>query len=144
LIDIDRLSPQPIVMFSRSRLHAAIGAKDPVMTELHIEIKPHPQGVIMDLSGNVGIDDGPLLERSMESVLEQSPMLVVIDMSRLTFISSVGMSMLVKLHRTLKQSGGHVRIVAPPTDVFGVLDRAHLVEIIPIYGSVPQAFGPQS
>lgn len=110
------------------------------MSELQINIKPHPHGVVIDLSGSVGIDDGPLLERKMATVLEKHPTLVVIDMSGLTFISSVGMSMLVMLHRTLKQHGGHVRIVAPPADVFGVLDRAHLIEIIPVFGSLPQAF----
>ncbi|MDX2115151.1 MAG: STAS domain-containing protein [Planctomycetota bacterium] len=98
-----------------------------------------PPSLVLRLVGSVSIDDAAQLERAVAQVLGQAPLRVVVDISKLSFISSVGMAALVKLHRGLKHRGGEVRLVGPSPPVFGVLDRARLIELMPIAPSVESA-----
>lgn len=111
------------------------------MTELKIKSERRDNGAVLAIAGSVSVDDGLALESEVARVVEGKPRIVAVDLTGLDFISSVGIAALVTLHRRVHSYGGAARIVGPTTNVFGVLDRARLVELMPVCRSVEQALG---
>lgn len=109
------------------------------MNGVQVDVVRQPNAVVFRLVGAVQIDDGPILEERVREVLALKPAIVVIDLGALTFISSVGMAALVTLHRGMRDAGGRAFIVSPPGNVFGVLDKARIIELMPVYPTVERA-----
>lgn len=109
------------------------------MSDLTVRSEKRQGGAVLTISGAVSYDDARTLEAEVTQLLEAKPTVVAVDLSGLSFISSVGIAALVKLHRGLHSTGGAARIVGPSTNVFGVLDRAHLVELMPVYPTIERA-----
>lgn len=109
------------------------------MGELKVECTRQPKGAVLSLAGEVSYEDGPRLEAEVSRLVEGKPSVVAVDLSGLTFISSVGMAALVALHREVHSYGGVARLVGPSANVFDVLDRSRIVELMPVFPSVERA-----
>lgn len=112
------------------------------MGDLRIQCERRPHGAVLSLAGAVSIDDGPELEMQITRLIEAKPSVVAVDLTGLTFISSVAIAALVKLHRGLRSVGGRACLVGPSPDVFGALDRARLIEMMPVAPSIEKALTP--
>ena len=66
------------------------------------------------------------------------PKLVVLDLAKLNFISSVGMGLLVRIQNQLKESGGRLVLAAPRPLIREALRRAALQRIFEIRDSVDE------
>jgi anti-anti-sigma factor len=109
------------------------------MTELTITSVQRPSGAVLTLAGSMSFDDGPTLDTHVARLLEAKPSLVAVDLSGLTFVSSVGIAALVSLHRAVHAYGGSTRLVAPTARVFDVLDKSRIIEFMPVFPSVERA-----
>ncbi|MBL8745607.1 MAG: STAS domain-containing protein [Phycisphaerae bacterium] len=109
------------------------------MSELTVRTEKRAGGAVLTIAGAVSYDDARTLETEIAQVVEAKPGVVAVDLSGLSFISSVGIAALVTLHRGLHATGGAARIVGPSTNVFGVLEKAHLVELMPVFPTIELA-----
>lgn len=109
------------------------------MGRLQIEIERQQNGSVVRLIGPIESDDESQLQSEFQRLAMSKPAVVAVDLSGVTFLSSVGIAALVMLHRTLKQQGGTVRIVSPPANIAGVLGRAHIVEMMPVFETLDRA-----
>lgn len=64
---------------------------------------------------------------------------VIVDMSGVDFVASIGMGMLVQVARALMADGKRVVLVAPTGSVASVFRASKLDSIMPITESVPAA-----
>jgi anti-anti-sigma factor len=105
---------------------------------LQITVSQTPTGVVVKLAGEARLNveaAGMQLDR----VAVHRPKLVVVDCSELSFISSLGMSLLVQLRRSVARNGGIVRLAAVQPLVRGALQHACLFDIMPEFPDVATA-----
>ena len=66
---------------------------------------------------------------------------LVIDCTGLGYISSVGVGVLVRLHKKLWTAGGHVKGASVRGPVFRILEMTKLAALFEIFPSVEEALG---
>ena len=79
--------------------------------------------------------DLQVVERVTEAVAaleSDAPELIVIDLSRLTFMDSSGMGVIAAAHARAREAGRRFAIVRPPAGVRQAFDRTRLDEVITI------------
>ncbi|MCP4379172.1 MAG: STAS domain-containing protein [bacterium] len=64
---------------------------------------------------------------------------IIIDCERLTYISSWGLGVLLRLHKRAKTAGGEVKIAAVHSRIVDVLNITHLNRVFGIYPDVNRA-----
>lgn len=109
------------------------------MSDLTVRSEKRTGGAVLIISGAVSYEDDGALEKEIARLVEAKPALVAVDLTGLSFISSVGIAALVKLQRGVHAYGGAARLVGPSTNVFGVLDKSRLVELMPVFPSIERA-----
>jgi anti-sigma B factor antagonist len=90
--------------------------------------------------------DGGLVSDTAEQFVEELGRFVelgcrklVVDCTRLNYISSYGMGLLVRLHKKLASKGGDVKLAAVAGAVPRVLSMARLNEVFQIFPTVEDA-----
>ena len=82
--------------------------------------------------------DGPIhtnvawIEREMDKIIAAKPKRVELDLSRTTYISSLGLGVLVSLHNRINASGGKVYVVSIKKRTVGILKMAYLDKLLTI------------
>jgi anti-anti-sigma factor len=66
---------------------------------------------------------------------------VLVDMSEVEFVSSIGLGMLTQVSRALAPEGKRVVLVAPNASVAGVVRTSRLDSVMPIAASLDDARG---
>ncbi len=86
-----------------------------------------PELVTVALEGEVDLATIAIVRSTLSDAVAANPGCIVqIDMSRVTFLDSSGLGMLVGLHRRADVEGGSVRIVNPHARVLSVLELTRL------------------
>lgn len=88
--------------------------------------------VIVRLRGEVGPRQADRLDAALSQISEARPRLVVVDLSGLVFLSSLGMGALLAFRHALARRGGHVRLRGAREEVRLTLRRSHLHKIFEI------------
>lgn len=66
---------------------------------------------------------------------------LVLNLSRVSFIDSSGLGVILGRYRRLKAAGGEVAIVGPPPPVYRLLELAGLPKLVRFYASEEEALG---
>jgi anti-anti-sigma factor len=94
---------------------------------------------VVVLAGEVDATNSDELYGVLESVVNQQPRLLIVDMSELSFMDSTGLRMLLRSTRALDAHGGVLALAAPQVAVARVLQLTRADQLIPVYGSVADA-----
>ena len=100
-----------------------------------------PWGVLLRLEGAVGVhavDRMPFIVMLMRLVARRPP-LVVVDLSGVTFLSSLAIGALVGLRRDLGRWGGRVKLAAIPPMIYESLKTSRLDTLFEICATVEEA-----
>jgi anti-anti-sigma factor len=85
-------------------------------SRLDVRRVDHPLGVVLTLAGELDLATAPVLQERLDAAMRGTAA-VVIDLSRLRFIDSSGLGMLVAAERQLRDSGGQLVLVRGPQAV---------------------------
>ena len=108
------------------------------MEPLKVELVNVAGGAILRLSGELGLRmDG--VEIAFNRLAAQRPQIAVIDLSKLAFISSLGMGLFVRLRQGLAPHQGVVRIAGASQQVTDSLRRARLLDLFQLYTTAEDA-----
>ena len=101
---------------------------------------------LVALSGTGGgtPDATELTEKALAKAVEQRPRVLVLDLSRLSYLSTVTLGQMLVAHASVARYGGRVRIAAPHPRVYEVLRITKLYRILPVYPTVPGALGAEA
>jgi anti-sigma B factor antagonist len=111
---------------------------------LSIEVEQRAEGLIVRLVGDAGLKGIQILERAAVPLSARRPALLVLDLSRLTFIGSLGIGILVALAHGVKMHGGITRIAVPEGSVSEALFRCGLDRVISIVPTLDGALATPS
>ena len=109
------------------------------MPELQIELEEQPQGLVARVSGEAGALAVGELERELAKISVRRPKYVVLDLSGLGFISSLGLGTLMTFRRAIERSQGQVSLAAATEEVRGVLTSSRMDQVFRLYDGVEQA-----
>ena len=85
----------------------------------------HPLGVVLNLGGELDLATVPVLQEQLDHAM-RGKAAVVIDLSRLRFIDSSGLDLLVRAERHLRDSGMQLVLVRGPRAVHRVFALTRL------------------
>ncbi len=109
------------------------------MDTFDVNLETRGDTAVLSLSGSAGVFTDSLLRRIREVLGSLRPRKIILNLAKLTFISSVALGVFILLHQELKMQGGKVAIVAPEGDIFQVITRCKLDAVMPIYSTVDAA-----
>ena len=98
-----------------------------------MEVRREGSAAVIAISGELDLASGPQLEERLQT-LDSDVRLVVVDLRRLDFMDSTGLSILVRAHQRLAERDRELCLVrgAPQVqrllDLTGVAERVRLVE----------------
>jgi len=93
---------------------------------------------VVRLVGEADATTGALRE-ALAAEAAKRPGLLLVDMSRLTFIDSSAISVVLKLHRDLRGTESVLALISPSAAVMRVLELLGADQVIPIYASADEA-----
>jgi anti-anti-sigma factor len=111
---------------------------------LQVESKKKGKAVVVAIRGDAGMAFVGQLQQELSRVLEGKPELVVLDLTDLAFISSMGMGTLVNFRNGVGKIGGTVKLAALKPPLAEAFRRARLTEMFEIHDSVDAATAGQS
>lgn len=99
---------------------------------------------VVHLSGEVDLAAAPALRDRLVTLAQQLAATdgargVVLDLERVSFIDSTGLSVLVAAHSRLGESGRQLRVAAAPPRVRRVLELTGLDGLLALYADVASA-----
>ena len=96
-------------------------------------------GVVVEVTGEVTLNDSPKFHARLLQVLEGTPERLVIDLSAVSHIDSAGVGTLVEIFRRMKAANGKMSLVGLQARVRGVFEITKLDRFFPIFNSADEA-----
>lgn len=103
-----------------------------------VALEQAPEGVVLTVTGALDLSLASRLRRTVERAARLRPAVLVIDLTGVTFLASVGMAELVRANRQL---GGEiaVRVVASGRVVLRPLELTRLTDELAIHSTLADA-----
>ena len=102
--------------------------------QLKIEVAETGDAVVLSLDGELDPHTAPLLDQEVQRLIGLGSTNVVLELSRLRFIDSSGLRVVISSHRGLSAQGGRLALRSPSATVQRLLEITGLVEHIEIAG----------
>lgn len=108
---------------------------------MRITVAEAPAGgaTVVTLAGELGVDTAAEVGAAIEPLVRQRASRIVIDLSRLSFCDSIGLSTFVDAHRRCAATGGYLALAAPSPFMRKLLDVVGVVRRVPVYPTVTAA-----
>lgn len=107
---------------------------------MNYNIDERYNAVVISLKGNVmGGPDGAKLHETLHSLKEQEKKNVVVDLSKVKFMNSSGLGMLIGGLTTMRNSGGDLRLANVADRIQSLLVITKLITVFKHYESVEEA-----
>jgi anti-anti-sigma factor len=112
-----------------------------ITSSLEVELENHsPSIVVVRVSGEADRDQADYLARQLDSATKEAPRFVILDLTRLNFLSSAALGCLEGFRREECWRGSEVRLAGLKPAVWLALQAAGLDGRFPIRDSVAQVF----
>lgn len=99
--------------------------------DFEIDAVPAEGGQTIRLKGELDAYTAGRFREVMDRVVDDQPLLVVIDVTELTFIDSTGLGLLVGARRKMG-ADGHIRLIGARPKIFRLFEIAGLTHIFEI------------
>jgi anti-sigma B factor antagonist len=107
-------------------------------TQLSIETRTQPGGVVLVLSGELDMATAPHLEREIASASNDQPDAIVLDLRGLDFIDSTGLRTLITEHERSSGSGRKFALVQGSKQVDRLMSITRVAEHLQIVSSAEE------
>jgi anti-anti-sigma factor len=106
-----------------------------------MQIKEEKKGVvkIIGLCGRLDASSGPGVEEKLISILDQGETCLVCDLSELTYISSLGLRVLILLAKNVQKAKGRLALAAPSGHIYEIFKIASFTSVFSIYPTCDEA-----
>ncbi|MBL8744949.1 MAG: STAS domain-containing protein [Phycisphaerae bacterium] len=109
------------------------------MSVLKVEATEQPGGTVVRIAGRAGAPEAEHLEEQLARIASLRPRRLVLDLAGLEFLSSMGVSALLRLHREAKNNGTDLRFASATPVVRELLRAVKLDAIVPMHARVEDA-----
>jgi len=94
---------------------------------------------VIVLDGSVDAYNSEILSKRLDEVVRKESFKIIIDCTKLNFISSSGMGVFLAMEDELTESGGGFKFVAVPATILNVFKKVGIAEIFKIYSNEKEA-----
>jgi anti-sigma B factor antagonist len=101
---------------------------------VHLVDGPEAGQVVAQVCGELDAASNPQLQQTLLQALRRAGRLLTLDLSRVTFFGSAGVTALVWLSQHPEAAGKHVRVVATSRIVTGPLELTGLLDHLDVQG----------
>lgn len=105
---------------------------------LVVDVELRDSIAVVTADGEVDLATAAFLSDGIEQALSKSPSAVIVDLSSVTFLASVGMSVLITARRKVS-NGAHLLVVADGPYTRRPMELVGLDATIPLYTDVASA-----
>jgi anti-sigma B factor antagonist len=106
----------------------------------NVEVIAEPSGLCVVATGEIDYEARSRLDEVYHAVAEQPPCDVVVDLGRTTFLDSVGLGFVVRLHKQVSLRGHQLTVVASPQQVRRMFGLTGLDRVLTIATQPPSRF----
>ena len=114
--------------------------------DVYVEEAVQNRGVsVLRVSGYVDTTTSPELERRMQALLRDKRYHIVVDLSRVEYISSAGWGIFISEIREIREHGGDLKLagmIADVREVFDLLEFENILQAFPDADLAVGSFGP--
>jgi len=94
---------------------------------------------ILEIEGEIDAEHAAQLKRAIAKAREDFAKNFILDLSRVTFIDSTGLGILISLMRHLKENRGKLRLTGLQDEVRSIFEITRLFRVFEISNSVEEA-----
>ena len=94
---------------------------------------------VLPLDGEIDLHVSPEVAKSLGSMIENKPKQLVVDLTKVTYLDSSGLAVLIEGMQNVQKYGGRFRLAGVQEDVKHVFDIARLDQVFEIYPDVDSA-----
>jgi anti-sigma B factor antagonist len=109
---------------------AASFADPPVTDLVRVDVVAHGRSVRLTAAGEVDSSSAPVLERSLDGVLDGQLDELVVDLCAVTFLDSAGLCVLATAHRRAREAQVALRVLAASRAVIRPLQITGLWQLL--------------
>jgi anti-sigma B factor antagonist len=95
--------------------------------------------LVLRADGGLNADTADAFVEQLESLIAAGLNKIIIDCTKLDYISSYGVGVLLRLHKKLKKEGGDVKIAAAKSIVLKALTILRMATMFDVYEDVDRA-----
>ena len=105
-----------------------------MQSQFRVDVRTERGATVITVSGELDLASSPILEQRLEQVFGSDATVVILDLRKLDFMDSTGLSVLIKAHHTAEQAARRLYLVEGPPQVqrllslTGVGERLSVVE----------------
>lgn len=92
---------------------------------------------VLAVAGELDIDTVPVLSARLDADVTERR--AVLDLSRLQFMDSTGLALVLDWHRRLSEAGGELRLAATQPPVLRLFTLADVTEVLSLHETVDAA-----
>lgn len=92
-----------------------------------------PEPNVLVLQGEIDLHESPRVKEGMRQLLEEEPAHVFIDLTRVTYIDSSGLAVLIEAMQRINAYGGQLALFGVHDAVSNILHIARLDQVFHIY-----------
>jgi anti-sigma B factor antagonist len=94
---------------------------------------------VLSLEGEIDLHVSPRVAISLRQMISKNPKQLVVDLSRVTYLDSSGLAVLIEAMQNVEQYGGKFAIVGVQETVRSIFDIARLDQVFRIFPDVDAA-----
>ncbi|MEV4314984.1 STAS domain-containing protein [Actinocrispum sp. NPDC049592] len=102
-------------------------------------VEPGEHSTVVHVSGEIDIATQPDFEEAMRTGMRSGALVVIVDLDKVTFMSSVGLRVLLQVHADAQQAGRSVRVAGMSPIVRRIIDVTGLGQVLAVYPSIEEA-----
>jgi anti-sigma B factor antagonist len=107
---------------------------------MNMQVDERYNAVVITLKGNImGGPDGAKLHETLHEMKEAAKTNIVVDLSRVKFMNSSGLGMLISGLTTMRNAGGDLRLANVADRIQSLLVITKLITVFKNYDSVDEA-----
>lgn len=106
---------------------------------LRLELREMGSVTVIHIHGSAGMDEAETILAQLEELTAKHVPLIILDLSDMVFISSLGLGAIVAGHLKTRHYQGEIRLVNPQPAVRRLLETTRLTKLFPLYASVELA-----
>ena len=100
--------------------------------------------MLIELAGQLGLPPHTdRLHAELARIYAVRPKILVFDLSKVTFVSSLGIGIFAEANQAVRRNGGRVRFCCAQAQVMEVLERTRMTAIFEFADRLDAAFGEE-
>ncbi|MBD0315684.1 MAG: STAS domain-containing protein [Nitrospiraceae bacterium] len=106
---------------------------------MHIRERAVPNGVVLDMSGDLTYANRERFKHAIEAVEQKGCRHLLLNMAEVRFVDSSGLGLLALVAQKFKLAQGKVSLLKPQSYVREIMALASIPKLIPIYDNEDDA-----